>query len=327
MVLRLYHHENQYFITSGEGCFDVFLIENSYPSKFFHSIQRYRDSKIRINALEKFQVITSNENNKSLVLHSFVLAGTSCSKIIVFKLSGARIFNKLFEYQEKHKKAITAMSFSHKHQLLAVGSSDFCVRLLQIDFEKTSPDFLQISQTGHVFTGHCGVITSVFFCEDQIISSSADSLVFVWRFIEKTSDRVVKWDCDWISCMKVCESKGKYKAFCGSGNKGVAVFHIDSGERDTDYEYFDEIFTEWISFIDYSEEFDILIVCEGKGKIVLIHADHRRKILNFEDEDSDISGAVLVKNVKNQGFILIVTHFDGKIKYLQISEFPIPVNG
>lgn len=321
--MRLQHHENQYFITSGEGSFDVFLIEHSYPSKFFHSVQRQRDPKIRINVLDKFQVYTQEETGA--LLHSFVFAGTSCAKILVFKLGAQKTFSKQLEYHTPHKKAITALSYSSNHKLLAVGSSDFCVRLLAICFENTekNPNFLQLSQTIHVFSGHCGVITSVFFCEDQIISSSADSSVFVWNFAKKTSEKVLIWDCDWISCMRVCESKGKYKAFCGSGNKGVAVFQIDSGEMDPDYEYFNEIFTEWISFIDYSEEFDILIVCEGKGKIVLINADHRRKILNFEDGESDISGALLVRNVKNPGFILIVTHFDGKIKYLQISEFPI----
>ena len=299
---------NHYILTAGEECLDVFLITEKTP-KFMQNIQKFRFNKIRFNAITNFQLSGLK----------FVVIGSSCSKLFFFKFQSNGTLEKLNVFTGIHQKAITSLAFITKKSTLITGSSDFCVRMINLAYEDNAIK----PSVSKVFLAHCAGISCIEYFEkaELLVSASLDQTVITWSTSSGKRDKCIKWDCDWISCLKIFENDGKLKAFCGSGNKGIAVFDLGNGGRDENYDYLNGFFNGWISFIEYYKEWEMFLVCEGKGRIILIDSGHKKRILNFEEPESDISSAYLMKNPKKEeSFLLLVMNFDGKIKYL---EFPM----
>ena len=278
------------------------------------NIQKFRYNGIRFNAICEFAIISVNFNVRCLVL------GTSCAHLYFFKLLSTGNIEKLNIFAGFHQKSITSIC-QLDNDVILTGSSDFCLRIIHLALddkgETIKPSLLR------VLGGHCGGITCLQYLNHVklAVSASSDQTIITWQTETGKRVKTVKWNCDWISTMKVCDTKGDLKAFCGSGNNGIAVFNLSTGDRDVKFDYLNQFFNGWISFIEYYEEWDLLMVCEGKGKIIIIDANHRKKVLSFEENESDICSAFLMKNSKNsrkEGFLLIVMNFDGKIKYLEV---------
>ena len=78
----------------------------------------------------------------------------------------------------------------------------------------------------------------------------------------------------------------------------------------------------WVSYINYDNEREVLVICEGKGRVLLIDKNHKKKVLEFESNDSDISGAFLANNPRDsQKFLLIATNFNGRIRCVEMEGF------
>lgn len=321
----------QYLITAGEECIDVFKIKEP-NNKPIQNIQRLRYQNLRFNAITPCNLLLKNERKQSIekipqnkenlsLYKQFLISGTNCGKLILYSIEpqSESPLDILYKLIAHHPKGIISLFFNEKDQLLITGSIDFSVRFIQLTLNTKN----QVSGVMiRVLTGHSGGISTVQWSDfnDLAVSSGGvDKLIIVWDKERKKKRNTIKWDCDWVTTMKVVGEK----AFCGSGNKGLAVFNLETGDLESKYEDLNQFFNGWISFIDYYKEWKILLICEGKGR-VLIYDDlnNRRKILNFE-EDSDICSCFLVKKEKCNEFMVIVTHFDGKIRYLEIDQFDI----
>lgn len=316
--LKVTEGPRDFLITAGESSLDVFLVRDlTSPSKFFVNTLKQRKLSMKINVLDRLYDFKEETKN-----HMYIVAGTSCPKLCFFELKNNGSLEKLNEYNRHHDKSITAITSNAAKRIMITGSSDFLVRVFEISFEDSSKTFkLNLL---HTLTGHYGGITGLHYFQktEEIISSGTDSSVFLWSLASKKMKMAKILNVDWISCMSVESNHGEMMAFCGTGNKGLKVIKLANMEKDPHYDYLEELFSGWISFVHYYAQWDILLVCESKGKILLLSSNHQKKVFDFEDLESDINSAFLIKNIKEKtGFTLIVTNFDGKIKYVEVKEF------
>ena len=306
-------------LTAGEESMDLFLVTPS--TKPLQSLQKLKFPKINFLCMIDLMLTVEKVTEEK-----FLIFGTKCGKLGFFRFIPEKPqLEQIDFFPDIHKKAVTSIGALKGQDIILTGSSDFSVRVIHISLDKISgklnpPSLLK------VLLGHSNGVTCVegFGGETEhfALSGSLDNSLIVWNLAKAGQrEKSIKWDCDWISCMKLYKSPNEERVFCGSGNKGILVFNARSGLKEKQWDYLNEFIEGWISFIDYNEDYDILIICEGKGKIILVDSRHRKKIVNFEEAESDISGAFIVKKLNNQEFLLLITNFDGKIRYLEISEF------
>lgn len=326
-------------LTAGEECLDLFKpCWNSKDCRPLEHIQKLKFANVKfISVIDFFVDIHKRHLEKARTpqekqkREQFVVMGSSKGTLLVFSLKNG-ILEQKHDGPNFHSKPVTALDFLSHDQFLVTGSSDNRIRIINVSLEQDGSlnmtFFREIVGHSHPITSLGCLITGKAESpntplEFWVVSSDREGYLMLSNVYTAQKD-VFKWNCDWIPCLSVCQSMKEKKGlvFCGSGNKGVSVFEPWGWKNTKEWEYLGNLVNSWVSYIKYDEEREVLVICEGKGRVLLIDKNHKKRVLEFESNASDISGAFLANNPRDpQKVLLIATNFDGRIRCVEMEGF------